>query len=324
MNSHFPNIEDSEIIEEITLGEGSPKQEQAPPPPETGESTDAVRQASFQFVAKLADELSSNKFDLPPFPDVAIRVRAALNDQNVTLDKIAQVVRSEPILVTRLLRLVNSAMLKRGPMDVTDIKMAINRLGFDMVRNASVSMAMDSTFAAPEGSVLRSHITNNRKHSVLVASLSYLLARRAPGFKKPDEAMLAGMLHDIGKFYILTRVEDFPALFEDATALFDLMTDWHSGVGRAIVESWGFPEQIVNAVDEHHVLDREHDGQPDTTDIVTVANLIAHLENPEFSDQPEMDKVPACRKLGIDEELGRNLLIESKDEVKSLSQALNR
>ena len=324
MSSQFPNIEDSEIIEEITLGTAAPKQEQEPPSQETGESTDAVRQASFEFVTKLAHELSSSKFDLPPFPDVAIRVRAALNDPNVTLDKIAQVVRSEPILVTRLLRLVNSAMLKRGSMDITDIKMAINRLGFDMVRNASVSMAMDSTFAAPDGSVLRSHITNNRKHSVLVASLSYLLAKRDRNFKKPDEAMLAGMLHDIGKFYILTRVEEFPALFENATALFELMTEWHSAVGRAIVESWGFPGQIVNAVDEHHELERDHNGQPDTTDIVTVANLIAHLENPEFSDQPDMDKIPACIKLGIDEELGKNLLIESKDEVKSLSQALHR
>lgn len=324
MNSRFLNVEDSEITEEIKLGDAPPKPEQDPPPQETGESTDAVRQASFEFVTRLAEELSSNKFDLPPFPDVAIQVRAALNDPNITLDKIAQIVRSEPILATRLLRLVNSAMLKRGPMDVTDLKTAINRLGFDMVRNASVSMAMDSTFAAPEGSVLRIHITNNRTHSILVATLCYLLARRTPGFRKPDEAMLAGMLHDIGKFYILTRVEDFPTLFEDATALFDLMTEWHCGVGRAIVESWGFPEQIANAVDEHHELDRENDGQPDTADIVTVANLIAHLGNPQNSNQPDMSKIPACIRLGIDEELAKSLLEESEDEVKSLSQALCR
>ena len=293
----------------------------SPPPPQETEA--AVKQATFEFVQRLAGELSGGKFDLPPFPDIAIRVREVLNDPDVNLDKITQVVRSEPILATRLLRLVNSAMLKRGSIEITDLKTAINRLGFDMVRNASVSMAMDTAFSAPEGSVMRAHIANNRKHSVLVASISYLLALREQGLKKPDEAMLAGLLHDIGKFYILTRVEDFPALFEDATALFDLMTEWHCGVGRAIVESWGFPEQIVNAVDEHHVLDREHAGIPDVTDIVTVANLVAHMADPQCADLPEMNKIPACVRLGVDEKLSESLLLESKEELKSLSQALH-
>ena len=322
MNNRFLNVQDLEVTEEITLG-GAPSKQEQTLPPETGETADATRRATFEFVTKLANDLSGNKFDLPPFPDVAIRVRDALNDPDVTLDKVTQVVRSEPILATRLLRLVNSAMLKRGSMEITDLKMTINRLGFDMVRNASVSMAMDTTFSAPEGSVIRAHIVNNRKHSVLVASICYLLAWREPDFKKPDEAMLAGLLHDIGKFYILTQVEKFPALFEDATALFDLMTDWHSGVGRAIVESWGFPEQIVNAVDEHHVLDREHAGAPDATDIVAVANLIAHMAEPQCADLPEMGKIPACIKLGVDEELSENLLLKSKEEVKSLSRALH-
>ncbi len=321
MTKRFVKTKDSEIVEEITLGEVVGTPEQGTPQPETGETM--ARKAAFEFVTKLAEDISSNKFDLPPFPDVAIRVREVLNDPDVTLDKVAQVVRSEPILATRLLRLVNSAMLKRGPMEITDLKTAINRLGFDMVRNAAVSMAMDNTFSAPEGSAMHAHIVNNRKHSVLVASICYLLAGREPNFKKPDEAMLAGLLHDIGKFYILTRVERFPALFKDTTALFDLMTDWHIGVGRAIVESWGFPEQIVNAVDEHHVLDRKHAGEPDATDIVTVANLIAHLSESQCVDLPEMSKIPACIKLGVDEELSENLLLESKEEVRSLSQALH-
>ena len=323
MAERSSNIGDFEVIEEITLGEAPPAQQPAPSPQKTEEVVDPAKEASFEFVQRLADELSSNKFDLPPFPDIAIRVREALSDPDVTLDTITQVVRSEPILATRLLRLVNSAMLKRGSMEITDLKTAITRLGFDMVRNASVSIAMDSTFTAPEGSVLRAHIANNRKHSVLVASLAYLLASREPNFKKPDEAMLAGLLHDIGKFYILTRVEDFPALFEDATTLFDLMTEWHCGVGRAIVESWGFPEQIVNAVDEHHELDRDQVGRPDLTDIIITTNLIAHMGNPLYAEQPEMSSVPACVRLGIDEEVGKKLLDESKDEVKSLSQALH-
>jgi hypothetical protein len=63
-------------------------------------------------------------------------------------------------------------------------------------------------------------------------------------------------------------------------------------------------------------------GRPDATDIVTVANLIAHMSEPQCIDLPEMSKIPACIKLGVDEELSENLLLESKEEVRSLSQAL--
>jgi putative nucleotidyltransferase with HDIG domain len=281
-----------------------------------------TRAAAFEFVKQLAHDLSTRSFELPPFPDVALRVRDALNDPDVSVDKIARIVLSEPVLSARLLRVANSALMRRGSIEITDVKTAVNRLGFDMVRNAAVSLAMDSTFRMPPQGPLRAHIEQTRRHSVRVAVLSYLLARRQRDAERPDEAMLAGLLHDIGRFYILTRVDAFPDVFGHPDVLEELMADWHTGVGRAIVESWGFPESIAVAVDEHEVLDREHYGKADLADVVLVANLLANRDEPGRAEPPAMGDIPACAKLQIDEAAAAQVLGESEDEIRSMSQAL--
>lgn len=288
-----------------------------------GDDMTTAQVTAFDFVKKLGEELTHREFDLPPFPDTAIRVRDALNDYDVTLDKITRIVLAEPVLTTRLLRMANSAMLRRGSMEITDLRTAIGRVGLEMVRNAATSMAMDNTFKAPGGSSLRALVDKTRKHSTQVCALAYVLAKREPDTGNPDQAMLAGLLHDIGKFYILTRVDDHPELFEEQEALADLLQQWHPGIGRAIVEAWGFPEQIAEAVYEHETLDRELSGPADIVDIVIVANLLAHLGDPDYPEQPDLEQIPSCVRMQLDGETIKTILEESAEEIRSLSQALN-
>jgi putative nucleotidyltransferase with HDIG domain len=277
--------------------------------------------SAFKFVEALASELSSGKYDIPAFPDVALKVRDALNDPDVSVDKVTHIVRSDPLFTAQILRLANSAMLMRGSQEVVELKTAISRMGFKMVRNIAVSRAMDATFSVPESSLLKIQIGNLREHSIRVASLAYLLAKRQLQIRNPDEAMLAGLLHDIGKFYILTRVEKFPDLIIDDQEFSQLLMQWHTGVGRAIVESWGFLEEIADAVDEHHELDRIRFGPADIIDIVIVGNLIANGQSSEWSD---MRRIPSCQRLRIDQQVAEQILEESSEEINSLSRALNR
>jgi putative nucleotidyltransferase with HDIG domain len=279
--------------------------------------------AAFAFVKELGDELTRGEFDLPPFPDIAIRVRDALNNPDVGSNDVARIVLAEPALTARLLRMANSALLRRGSTEITDVKAAINRLGFEMVRNAAVSLAMDKSFGAPKGSVLRSHVDKTRKHCIDVCALAYVLAKRQSSIAA-DEAMLVGLLHDIGKFYILSRIEAFPDLFSEEQTLHELLQQWHTGVGRAIVEAWEFPEQIAEAVDEHELLDREHFGPADLTDIVSVANLLAHMDEPQYAERVDPSQIPACQRLNVDTDTIQELLQESEAEVRSMAQALKR
>jgi HD-like signal output (HDOD) protein len=281
-----------------------------------------AQQAAFEFVKTLAAELSHREFDIPPFPDTAIRIRDALAKPNVSTEMVARIVKSEPVLTSRLLRMANSAMMRRGPIEITDLASAINRMGFDQVRNMAVSMAMDSTFTAPKGSALHRQIDTVRRHSIHVSALSYILARRQTAHVPAEDAMLAGLLHDLGKLYILNRAHHFPVLFDDMAQLSELLATWHSGVGRAIVECWGFSTDLVEAVDEHEDLRRDHGGPPDLTDVVQVANLIVNMRDASAEALAEIDAVPACRKLGVDHTAIATILQESEAELLSMEQAL--
>ncbi|MGB5179072.1 MAG: HDOD domain-containing protein [Gammaproteobacteria bacterium] len=283
---------------------------------------DTTTDPAFEFVKRLSQELARNDFDLPPFPDTALRVREALNDPDVSIEKLGKIVLSEPTLTARLMRMANSAMMHRGTVEITDIKTAISRVGLDMVQNAAVSLAANQAFNASVGSSLRDHLDTIRRHSTRVCALAYFLAKKVQSSGKPDEAMLAGLLHAIGKFYILTRADDFPELFANADALEVLLDEWHTGVGRAIVESWGFPEEIANAVDEYQLVDRERFGQADITDIVIVANLLARADEEPATEQPDLDQVPSLLRMKIDAETVRNLVRESEEEIRSMIQAL--
>jgi putative nucleotidyltransferase with HDIG domain len=278
--------------------------------------------AAFAFVKTLGQELSRQEFDIPPFPDIAIRIRDAMSDPNVSIDKIARIIVADPVLTTRLIRMANSALLRRGTIEITDVKTALSRIGMELVRNTVVSMALDTTFKAPAGSMLHDRIDAVRKHSSHVAALAYILARRQPDFEHAEDAMLAGLLHDIGKFYILNRVQDFPELFDDPQQLDELLAGWHTGVGRAIVESWGFPPAIAEAVDEHEALERKHYSSPDVADIVLVANLVDNAKDLPEEELPDFAPIPACQRLRMSHEAMRTLLAESAEEIGSMEAAL--
>ena len=77
----------------------------------------------------------------------------------------------------------------------------------------------------------------------------YVLARKCTKVN-PDEAMLTGMMHGIGKLYVLTRVIDHPELFVSDTTLNDIIGEWHASIGKAILENWDFSEAMAQAVGE--------------------------------------------------------------------------
>jgi HD-like signal output (HDOD) protein len=135
--------------------------------------------------------------------------------------------------------------------------------------------------------------------------------------------MLAGLLHEIGKFYILTRVEAFPELFTDEKTLEEVTQQWYTGIGCTIVEFWGFGEAVAQAVDEHNDLTRVHSGAPDLTDAVQVAYVVSQFKDPDCIHKLNPAEIPACQLMNIDAEYILSLIQESAEMVNSISHALS-
>ena len=287
----------------------------------TNSQSNSSNQVAFEFVRSLAGELSKGHVDLPSFPEVTVRVRRVLSDSNSSVDQVVRVVGSEPALAARLLRISNSASLNRSGRVVTDLRTAINRIGYNMVRSASISFAMSQIRKSGKLQGLEVRLTDLWERSTLVAAFAYVLARTCSRVN-PDEAMLAGMMHAIGKLYVITRAVDHPELFLSNDTLDDIVKDWHASIGKAILENWAFPEATANAVGEQEDLEREDTGPPDLRDVVAVAILMAnHRDDQPGLEAALMDLPPAVR-LGLDQDKTRLVLQECAAEVSALNQAL--
>jgi HD-like signal output (HDOD) protein len=276
---------------------------------------------AFAFVQALASELSRGKVDLPSFPDIALRVRKVLADEQVSQEQVVRIVGSEPALAARLMQIANSAALNFTGKPINELRTAINRMGHNMVRSAAIAFAMSQLKKVDSLKGLEKPLDELWKSSAAVAAMSHAVAKRYSKIN-PDTAMLAGLLHGIGKLYILTRSSKHPALFADQAIYNQIVRDWHSPVAKALLENWDMAEEIVNAVSDYEDMVRSHSGPVDLTDVLTVGNLLAAFKEHPESLEINMHDVAACKRMQIDRASYEKLIDESETEIDALRQAL--
>lgn len=273
---------------------------------------------AFAFIEGLAGELNRGELRLPSFPDAVVRIRRALADEHCTTTRLARSAASDQVLAGRLLHLANSALLQRGGERVTDLRSAIQRLGFAMVRNAAVAVAMEQIVHTQKLGANVDTIRALWRRSTRVAALSYVLARRCTQLS-PDEAFLAGLLHNIGRLYILVRTSNHPELADEAARL-EILEGWQGTIGRLIVEHWGFSEAQAAAAEGCLDLQRRVH-QADLTDVVQAATLLDTLSTTH--DAPfNLDEIGSCRRLGLGHGDANPIIRDSNEEIRALAEAL--
>src|SRR5262245_36101336 len=278
---------------------------------------------TFPLVQALAPELPTGKVELPSFPDIAMRVRQVLADESVSPEKVVRVVGSEPALAARLLQLANSAALNFSGKAVTDLRTAIARMGFNMVRSAAIAFAMSQLKKVDSLKGLEQPLDELWRRSASVAAMSHAVARRLAKVN-PDTALLAGLLHGIGQLYILTRTAKHPKLFQNEAVYHNIVRDWHSSIAKALLENWDMAEEIVEAVGNYEDIGRTHSGNTDLTDVLTVGYLLAsYREHPE-SIELNMQGVGAFERMQLDRAGYDKLIQESGDEIAAVQAALGR
>jgi HD-like signal output (HDOD) protein len=278
---------------------------------------------AFAFVQALASELSTGKVELPSFPDIAMRVRQVLSDDSVSPEKVVRVVSSEPALAARLLQLANSAALNFSGKAVTDLRTAVARMGFNMVRSAAIAFAMSQLKKVDSLKGLEKPLDVLWRRSASVAAMSHAVARHLAKVN-PDTALLAGLLHGIGQLYILTRTAKHPKLFENEAVYHNIVRDWHSSIAKALLENWDIAEEIVEAVGNYEDIGRTHTGPTDLTDVLTVGYLLSSYRDHPESIELNMEGVAACTRMQLDRAGYEKLIAESGEEIAAIQTALGR
>nr|MCH9694498.1 HDOD domain-containing protein [Gammaproteobacteria bacterium] len=191
------------------------------------------------------------------------------------------------VLVARLLMAANSAFHNRAGIEIVDLNLAVSRLGFEVVRNTAITLAVEQIFAASEHKELKSAIKDIWSSSLSLASMSFVIARNA-GNVNPDNAFLCGLLHEIGKLYILTKARNYPALMGDEESLGTVMNQWYASVGKSIIESWGFSSEIADSLEIDENLNSQQNAAATLVDVVCLAKIVLSKSD-EAVDDAEFD-----------------------------------
>jgi HD-like signal output (HDOD) protein len=277
---------------------------------------------AFEFVRELATELSSSTIELPSFPEVALRVQKVLSEDGASAERVVRVLGAEPVLATRVLSMANSAALNPGGKPVTELRAAVTRLGFDALRSAAVGFAIAQLRRARAFAGIERHLNALWQHSVLVASLCFVVARRCAKVS-PDTAMLTGLVHGVGKLYILTHSMRHPALFGDQTMYQRIVRDWHGNIAKALLESWFLAEDIVTAVHSYEDSARELRGASAAlADVLEIADMLSMCKDAPELIRARLANRKATVHLGLDADICQALVAESAEELAALRTAL--
>jgi HD-like signal output (HDOD) protein len=188
------------------------------------------------------------------------------------------------------------------------------------VRSAALTFAMDQLRKVGEYQHLRDPLDALWKNSVQIAAVSHVLARRFTSLNG-DAALLAGLMHNVGRIYILTRASKNAALVADRLTYNSMVRDWHANVAKAVLENWRVAEEIVEAVTGYEDLDREARGPVTLTDVLSLAVL---LEQKRALDAPEPDGkfLKGLKRLQLQPGDCNSVLEESAEDIAALKAAL--
>jgi HD-like signal output (HDOD) protein len=290
-------------------------------PPTAPGSADDRGDVAFSFVQALAAELSGGKIELPGFPHIVMRVQKVLGDESADTNRIVKVLGSEPVLAAQIVRMANSAALNPAGAVVTDLRAAVARVGLDTVRSATIAFAVRQLRDAPLLKGLESQLGMLWKRSVMVASLSCVVARKLTSVN-PDTALLAGLLQGIGRLYILTRASSHRELFTDQDSYQAIEQDWHLSIAAALLENWGIAAEIVQAVHESETLDRDSRGPLTLADVLIVGTILAEHHNHPKVLQAQVQCAKPLQRLKLNVAACEAFVAESAASIDSLREAL--
>ena len=261
-----------------------------------------TQEQGFSLVSGLAAELSKGDLKLPSLPESVIRIKNALSEPDFTVEELARLIRPEPSLTGSILTMANSVAFKRAGNETTDLKIAISRIGSGMVQTAATTFALRQLRESAEFKDVEHLLEPEWARATRAAAASYLVAqvsRKA----KPDEAMVVGLMHNIGRIYLYSRAKKYPDLFSSPADVETLLGSWHASVGKAIVEHWNLPADAALAIERQDEISDEEDIAPMVNILTAGIAIVALSEEPAPEELSALAARIDFQKLGLSEDI---------------------
>ena len=273
-----------------------------------------------QALMMLIEEAHRGDFHFPTSAKLAIKIRQTLDDPDCHLDAAGKLIQAEPLLAAQVISIANSVAYNPSGREITDLRTATSRLGFSTLRTmamAFVTRQMAGNSPSPERRQLAATMWEHTAH---VAALSHILATKVTKANR-DTALFAGLVHEIGGFYLLSRADEYPALLaEPSTASSEIsLASVENTLTLAVLRNLGIPETVLDAIEQF--TEGFLSTPPQTLgDTLLMAEYLAPGHSPLSPAEPSESTI--ALDLAIEKNTIIEIVAESTDEVASLTQAL--
>ncbi|MBF0378549.1 MAG: HDOD domain-containing protein [Desulfamplus sp.] len=239
--------------------------------------------------------VKSGKVKLPVMDQNSLMVQKEISKSEPDLDRIINLIKKDISLTTELLKISNSSFYK-GLEAVKTVQEAVIRLGMVEVTNIILLVCQKNAFKAQDP-ILQEFMNKMWIHSVGCAVGTQWLARYYQ-YNNLNEAFLAGLLHDVGAFFLLSIMDQIKS--KNATIphklIVDIVSKMHTHYGSVLLTDWSLPEQYCKIANDHHNIEF------DTTNLLLVmlrfANKVCQQIGAGFIEHDDSD-VFACEEAAV-------------------------
>ena len=283
-----------------------------------------MSQTIHQAVAALRRDVTTATIIELSFPtslDASRRVLKAVENPEVELSALAKIIVAEPLLAAKVIRLANSVALNPANRPVRDVRQAVLRVGTDLTKALAVVLMMDQLRQASRHTGSQELARRLWEHSIDTAALSFVLAHQLTTLNA-DEVMFSALVGDLGRFYLLSLIADYPALLDDLAVLAQTINDLASQATAIVLNKLRVPDSVAATL-----IDSCHGSRvmPPTTagDVLYIANAVSPRRDPLDELDPRCAARAELAALPeIDQATLADLIAESGEEIDSIAAAL--
>jgi HD-like signal output (HDOD) protein len=243
----------------------------------------------------ILEAIENDTIVLPTLPEIALDVKKITEDEDSGLFDLIDVINKDTALTARLLKVSNSPLF-RGANEITNLNMAVNRLGMTYTSNLATGLAMEQMFQATS-EMIDSRMRATWQRSTEVAGICNVLARQHSHLAA-GQATLAGLVFSIGSLPVLKYVEDNDIQI-NSVMLDNLIDELQPIVGEKILQKWDFPSDLKPVPQECVNFTRTGD-KPDYADLVMVAMLQSYAGTDHYYAEMDWTHISAFTRMGID------------------------
>ncbi|WP_417595640.1 HDOD domain-containing protein [Oceanospirillum sp.] len=282
--------------------------------------------SSHPLVLQFYRSLIQNKLSLPSLPEVTQKVSQIIVDEELNVDHMASLIAADASLAARLIKVANSALYRAyGP--ISQLSEAIKRLGLNATRHLVLAFALQVQLQIPAANWVRKRQLRSWKESIQLAAICYVLAKKCTKIP-PEEALLAGLLHNIGELPLVQFAAEYPELADDPDYLDQIMQEARGQAGAIILHRWNFPEALVTAVQHVDTWFYEPNSKDVTlTDILILARLHSMAMSERSPSAPSISQVPSYEKIApgpLTSQQRLEILEDARDQISEIKSIFNR